>query len=96
MMMKTVISPPLIIHIQMLDQVLEVFDVVPDYDLATAEGISLDNLQEIMNNNLQELNTMVASYEKVSNIIIHREEFLKTPKRSIKRYLYSAERLGLN
>lgn len=70
--------------------------VVPDYDLATAEGISLDNLQEIMNNNLQELNTMVASYEKVSNIIIHREEFLKTPKRSIKRYLYSAERLGLN
>lgn len=70
--------------------------VVPDYDLATAEGISLDNLQEIMDNNLQELNNLVASYEKVSNIVIHREEFLKTPKRSIKRYLYSAERLGLN
>ena len=70
--------------------------VVPDYDLATAEGINLDNLQEIMNSNLQQLNTMVASYEKVSNIVIHREEFLKTPKRSIKRYLYSAERLGLN
>ncbi len=70
--------------------------VVPDYDLANAEGISLDNLQEIMDNNLQELNNMVASYEKVSNIVIHREEFLKTPKRSIKRYLYSAERLGLN
>ena len=70
--------------------------VVPDYDLATAEGINLDNLQEIMDNNLQELNNMVASYEKVSNIVIHREEFLKTPKRSIKRYLYSAERLGLN
>ena len=70
--------------------------VVPDYDLANAEGINLDNLQEIMNNNLQELNNLVASYEKVSNIIIHREEFLKTPKRSIKRYLYSAERLGLS
>ena len=70
--------------------------VVPDYDLANAEGINLDNLQEIMDNNLQELNNLVASYEKVSNIIIHREEFLKTPKRSIKRYLYSAERLGLN
>ena len=70
--------------------------VVPDYDLANAEGINLDNLQEIMNNNLQELNNLVASYEKVSNIVIHREEFLKTPKRSIKRYLYSAERLGLN
>ena len=70
--------------------------VVPDYDLATAEGINLENLQEIMDNNLQELNNMVASYEKISNIVIHREEFLKTPKRSIKRYLYSAERLGLN
>ena len=70
--------------------------VVPDYDLANAEGINLDNLQEIMDQNLQELNNLVASYEKVSNIVIHREEFLKTPKRSIKRYLYSAERLGLN
>ena len=70
--------------------------VVPDYDLATAEGINLDNLQEIMNKNLEQLNSMVASYEKVSNIVIHREEFVKTPKRSIKRYLYSAERLNLN
>ena len=70
--------------------------VVPDYELATAEGINLDNLQEIMNKNLEQLNKMVASYEKVSNIVIHREEFVKTPKRSIKRYLYSAERLNLN
>jgi long-chain acyl-CoA synthetase len=70
--------------------------VVPDYELATAEGINLDNLQEIMNKNLEQLNSMVASYEKVSNIVIHREEFVKTPKRSIKRYLYSAERLNLN
>ena len=70
--------------------------VVPDYELATAEGINLENLQEIMDKNLQELNNMVASYEKVANIVIHREEFVKTPKRSIKRYLYSAERLNLN
>jgi long-chain acyl-CoA synthetase len=69
--------------------------VVPDYELANAEGVSLDNLQEIMDKNLQELNGMVASYEKVANIVIHREEFVKTPKRSIKRYLYSAERLNL-
>ena len=70
--------------------------VVPDYELANAEGVSLDNLQEIMNKNLEQLNNMVASYEKDSNIVIHREEFVKTPKRSIKRYLYSAERLNLN
>ena len=70
--------------------------VVPDYELANAEGVNLENLQEIMDKNLQDLNSMVASYEKVANIVIHREEFIKTPKRSIKRYLYSAERLNLN
>ena len=70
--------------------------VVPDYELANAEGVALDNLQEIMDENLKQLNSMVASYEKVANIVIHREEFVKTPKRSIKRYLYSAERLNLN
>ncbi len=70
--------------------------VVPDYELANAEGVNLDNLQGIMDENLKQLNTMVASYEKVANIVIHREEFVKTPKRSIKRYLYSAERLNLN
>ncbi len=70
--------------------------VVPDYELANAEGVNLDNLQEIMDENLKQLNSMVASYEKVANIVIHREEFVKTPKRSIKRYLYSAERLNLN
>ncbi len=70
--------------------------VVPDYELANAEGVNLDNLQGIMDENLKQLNTMVASYEKVANIVIHREEFIKTPKRSIKRYLYNAERLNLN
>ena len=70
--------------------------VVPDYELANAEGIDMERLPEIMEQNLQQLNTMVASYEKVANIVIHREEFAKTPKRSIKRYLYSAERLNLN
>ena len=68
---------------------------MPDYELANAEGIDMERLPEIMNENLQQLNTMVASYEKVSNIVIHREEFVKTPKRSIKRYLYTAERLNL-
>ena len=70
--------------------------VVPDYELANAEGVDMEKLPEIMEQNLQQLNGMVASYEKVANIVIHREEFVKTPKRSIKRYLYSAERLNLH
>ena len=70
--------------------------VVPDYDLANAERSDMERLPEIMEENLKTLNTLVASYEKVANIVIHREEFVKTPKRSIKRYLYSAERLNLS
>ena len=70
--------------------------VVPDYELANAEHVDMEQLPEIMEKNLQELNGMVASYEKVANIVIHREEFVKTPKRSIKRYLYTAERLNLS
>ena len=70
--------------------------VVPDYDLANAEHVDMERLPEIMEENLKTLNTMVASYEKVANIVIHREEFVKTPKRSIKRYLYTAERLNLS
>ena len=70
--------------------------VVPDYDLANAEHVDMERLPEIMEENLKTLNTLVASYEKVANIVIHREEFVKTPKRSIKRYLYTAERLNLS
>ena len=70
--------------------------VVPDYDLANAEHVDMERLPEIMEENLKTLNTMVASYEKVANIVIHREEFVKTPKRSFKRYLYTAERLNLS
>lgn len=41
-----------------------------------------------MEQNRQELNSMVASYETLAGIRIFEEEFEKTPKRSIKRYLY--------
>ena len=44
-----------------------------------------------MEQNRQELNTMVPGYSKLSEIRIHDEEFEKTPKKSIKRYLYTAE-----
>jgi long-chain acyl-CoA synthetase len=42
----------------------------------------------MMEDNLKTLNTMVASYERVARIEIHEREFEKTPKRSIKRFLY--------
>ena len=67
--------------------------VVPDYEQADAEGIDKSELPQIMQNNLQELNKQLAAYERVSDITIYPTEFEKTPKRSIKRFLYSASLL---
>ncbi|MBQ2374539.1 MAG: AMP-binding protein [Alistipes sp.] len=62
--------------------------IVPDFDQAKQEGINGEALKQIMADNIVELNKMVASYEKVALHEIMECEFEKTPKRSIKRYLY--------
>ncbi len=63
--------------------------VVPDFELAEREKIDREGLQQIMEQNLAELNAQQASYEKVADITIYPSEFEKTPKKSIKRYLYN-------
>ncbi len=67
--------------------------VVPDYESAEADGIAQEDLPKIMEANLKELNTMVSTYEKITSIIIYPSEFEKTPKKSIKRYLYNTDKL---
>ena len=68
--------------------------VVPDYEQAEREGVDKNDLPQIMENNLKELNTVVAGYEHVAAITIYPTEFEKTPKRSIRRYLYNVTLLG--
>ncbi len=62
--------------------------VVPDYEQAENEGVQ-DKLSEIMQQNLQDLNAQLAAYERIDEIVLYPTEFEKTPKRSIKRYLYT-------
>ncbi|MBQ8487226.1 MAG: AMP-binding protein [Prevotella sp.] len=62
--------------------------VHPDLDEAKNLGLSEDDLKSIMEQNRNGLNQMLPAYEKISEIEIHNDEFEKTPKRSIKRYLY--------
>ena len=62
--------------------------VHPDMEEAKNMGFSMEDLKNIMDQNLNGLNEMIPAYEKISEIEIHEEEFEKTPKRSIKRYLY--------
>lgn len=62
--------------------------VYPDFDSARSQDIDRDELEKIMIQNLAALNQELPSYSKVKTIKIMEEEFEKTPKRSIKRFLY--------
>lgn len=62
--------------------------VHPDYDEAKAMNFTDSDLTEIMEQNRIQLNEIMPVYSKIAEIRIHEEEFEKTPKKSIKRYLY--------
>ena len=63
--------------------------IYPDFDEATKAGLDEDGISQAMEQNRKDLNAMVASYEQISGVRIYNEEFEKTPKRSIKRFLYA-------
>ncbi|MCD7977550.1 MAG: AMP-binding protein [Tannerellaceae bacterium] len=63
--------------------------VYPDYDTVDSTGVSYEDLPVIMEENRQELNKLLAPYEHISSLQLYPTEFEKTPKKSIKRYLYS-------
>ena len=60
--------------------------VHPDQDEVV--NFTEGELQNIMEQNLQQLNEQLPHYSRLSQIRLHKEEFMKTPKKSIKRYLY--------
>ena len=62
--------------------------VYPDFEEAKNLKLSTDDLKNIMEQNRNGLNSILPAYEKISEFEIMNEEFEKTPKRSIKRYLY--------
>ena len=63
--------------------------VYPDYDEAQNMRFNDDDIRNIMEQNRNQLNEMLPAYEKITEIEIRKTEFEKTPKRSIKRYLYT-------
>ena len=61
--------------------------VYPDYDALTG-GLTENDLPALMETNRKEVNKQLAYYEQLAEISLHPMEFEKTPKRSIKRFLY--------
>lgn len=62
--------------------------IYPDFDEAKRDGLDESGLRMAMEQNRKDLNEMVAAYERLAGFKIYDSEFEKTPKRSIKRFLY--------
>lgn len=65
--------------------------VFPDYDMVKRDNLSEEDLNAIFDKTRKEVNERLPDFMSVSKFRIHPEEFAKTPKRSIKRFLYTKE-----
>ena len=63
--------------------------IVPNADLLANDGVSAETLTGIMNRNVETLNTQIPTYSQISDYELRNEPFAKTPKGSIKRFMYS-------
>lgn len=62
--------------------------VYPDYEAMDKARLRIEMMPQVMEKVREELNKLVAPYERIDDIQLRANEFEKTPKRSIKRYLY--------
>lgn len=62
--------------------------IYPDWEQIDKAGVNHANVEKLMQENIKQLNSEIPSYSKISHFKLYQEEFEKTPKRSIKRYLY--------
>ncbi len=64
--------------------------IVPDMENANKQEMDEQEIQKVMDENVHSLNSTLPAYSQIQSFRIQQEEFEKTPKRSIKRYLYKA------
>lgn len=62
--------------------------IYPDLETATKDGIVMDKIEALMRQNIKDLNKDLPGYSQIADVKVYYQEFEKTPKRSIKRYLY--------
>jgi long-chain acyl-CoA synthetase len=65
--------------------------IFPDFEMMKRDNISEEQLPSILEQIKKEVNDRLPEFMAVSKFKIHPEEFAKTPKRSIKRFLYTKE-----
>lgn len=64
--------------------------VCPDFEAVDADELTQDQLEVVMEENRKLVNAELAAYEQINELRIFNHEFEKTPKKSIKRFLYEA------
>ena len=62
--------------------------VYPDYHLGELDGMNRDDLEKTLTSQLPEINREIPNYAQIKKIEFMPEDFERTPKKSIKRYLY--------
>ena len=67
--------------------------IYPDMEQAKALKLGDEEIKAIMEQNRKDLNTQIPAYEQICGVKIMAQEFEKTPKRSIKRFLYKDEEI---
>ena len=65
--------------------------VYPDMEACQKQGMTAEAIADFMETNRQTLNRQLPAYEQIAGIKVMKEEFEKTPKKSIKRFLYNDE-----
>lgn len=65
--------------------------IYPDFDEAFANGMTQQDIEKAMEENRNELNLQLPAYSRITKVKIHFEEFEKTAKKSIKRFMYQQE-----
>ena len=64
--------------------------VCPDFEAVDADKLTQEQLEAVMEENRKQVNAELAAYEQINTIKLYTHEFEKTPKKSIKRFLYEA------
>ena len=63
--------------------------ICPDYNEVDASGLTAEQFNEVMEDSRKQVNSELASYEQIAIVKLYPHEFEKTPKKSIKRFLYT-------
>ena len=82
-------SMPLVVESMVVQRDTKLVGLVyPDYEEAKNQGLAQSGIEAQMQQNMQDLNLVQPAYCKLAAIEIQDKEFEKTPKKSIKRYMY--------